>query len=391
MSIDLRAPQSRNIGNLDQGVDPHGADTPIGRRRFTSSQAAELLGSLAAAAALIWVIFSLEDLKAPFGMVVSTYLLFLVIYGVLTRRLHGVLYMKDRLATVTIWSVSIAALVPLVLVILFVIIKGAPVALAHFPHFFYADMSQLGPTGSVTDVGVGAAIVGTVEQVGIAIILTVPLGIFCATYLVESNSNYARLVGNVVDAMTGAPAIILGLFIYLLWVVPHHTNGKSGLAAALALAVMMLPIVTRTSEEVIVIVPGSLREAAAALGAPRWRILMRVVLPTARIGLATAVILGVARIAGETAPILFNAGGNNHYNWNPFQGQQDNLPLRIYELIFQPSANANRIAWGASFVLVLVVIIIFLIGRLIGSSSPGRRRLPISFLRQSARRADVDG
>ena len=204
------------------------------------------MGSLAAASALIWVIFSLEDLKAPFGMVVSIYLLFLVIYGVLTWRLHGVLYMKDRLATVTIWSVSIAALVPLVLVILFVIIKGAPVALAHFPHFFYADMSQLGPTGSVTDVGVGAAIVGTVEQVGIAIILTVPLGIFCATYLVESNSIYARLVGNVVDAMTGAPAIILGLFIYLLWVVPHHTNGKSGLAAALALAVMMLPIVTRT-------------------------------------------------------------------------------------------------------------------------------------------------
>ena len=145
MSIDLRAPQSGKIGNFEQGADPHGPDIPIARQRFTSSQAAELLGSLAAAAALIWVIFSLEDLKAPFGMVVSTYLLFLVIYGVLTRRLHGVLYMKDRLATVTIWSVSIAALVPLVLVILFVIIKGAPVALAHFPHFFYADMSQLGP------------------------------------------------------------------------------------------------------------------------------------------------------------------------------------------------------------------------------------------------------
>ena len=385
MTIDLGAPPTAHVGSSG----PHGPDSPVRRTRFTPSQLTELLGSLAAAAALIWVIFSLEDLKAPFGMVVSTFLLFLLIYGVLTRHLHGVLYMKDRLATVTIWSVSIAALIPLVLVILFVILKGAPVALADFPHFFYADMSQLGPTGSVTAVGVGPAIVGTVEQVGIAIILTVPLGILCATYLVESSSVYSRIVGNVVDAMTGAPAIILGLFVYLLWTAPHKTAGKSGLAAALALAVMMLPIVTRTSEEVIVIVPGSLREAAAALGAPRWRILMRVVLPTARIGLATAVILGVARIAGETAPILFNAGGNNKYNWNPFHGQQDDLPFRIYTLIFQPSENATRLAWGVSFVLVLVVVILFLIGRLIGSSSPGRRRLPISFIRRSAKTADV--
>jgi phosphate transport system permease protein len=323
-------------------------------------------------------------------MGVATFLLFLCIYGVLCWRLHGVLYMKDRLALVTIWTVSLAALVPLVSVILFVILKGAPVAFADFPHFFYADMSQLSPTGSVTQVGVGAAIVGTVEQVGIAMIFAVPLGILCATFLVESQSLYARVVGNVVDAMTGAPAIIFGLFVYLTWVAPHKTNGKSGFAAALALTVMMLPIVTRTAQEVITIVPGSLREAAAALGAPRWRILVRVVLPTARIGLATAVILGVARIAGETAPILFNAGGNNHYNWNPFKGQQDNLPLRVYELIFQPSASAIRLAWGASFVLVLLVLIIFWIGRIIGASGPGKRRLPISLNRRS-RSATDDG
>ena len=139
--------------------------------------------------------------------------------------------------------------------------------------------------------------------------------------------------------MTGSPAIIAGLFIYLLWVVPQKQNGQTGFAAALSLSVMMLPIVTRASQEVIAIVPGSLREAALALGSPQWRSVLRVMLPTARVGLITAMILGIARVAGETAPVLFTAGGNANYNWNPFSGKQDDLPLRVYELIFQPGAN----------------------------------------------------
>jgi phosphate transport system permease protein len=122
----------------------------------------------------------------------------------------------------------------------------------------------------------------------------------------------------------------------------------------------------------VAIVPGSLNEAALALGAPEWRVLLRVVLPTARAGLMTAVILGIARIAGETAPVLFNAGGLEAYNWNPFSGQQDNLPLRIYENIFQPGAVINQSAWGASLVLVLLVLILFVTARLLGRSSPGR-------------------
>ncbi len=131
----------------------------------------------------------------------------------------------------------------------------------------------------------------------------------------------------------------------------------------------------------IAIVPGSLREAALALGAPEWRVLVRVVLPTARAGLMTAVILGVARIAGETAPVLFNAGDFEKYNWNPFSGQQDDLPFRIYENIFQPGAVIHQSAWGTSFVLVCVVLILFLIARMLGRSARangdsclGRRR-----------------
>ena len=169
-------------------------------------------------------------------------------------------------------------------------------------------MSGLTATSPVTAVGAGAAIVGTIEQVGIATLFTVPLGILTATYLVNNRNTFAKVVSNVVDAMTGAPAIIAGLFVYLLWVVPQKDAGQTGFAAALSLSVMMLPIVTRASQEVIAIVPGSLREAALALGSPQWRSVLRVMLPTARVGLITAMILGIARVAGETAPVLFTAG-----------------------------------------------------------------------------------
>jgi phosphate transport system permease protein len=220
-------------------------------------------------------------------------------------------------------------------------------------------------------VGAGAAIVGTIEQVGLATLFTVPLGILTATYLVHNPNPFSRIVSSVVDAMTGSPAIIAGLFIYLIWVVPQKEAGQTGFAAALSLSVMMLPIVTRASQEVIAIVPGSLNEAALALGSSRWRSVVRVMLPTARVGLITAMILGIARVAGETAPVVFTAGGNSNYNWDPFSGKQDDLPLRIYELIFQPGVNTTRAAWGVAFVLVLVILSLFVLARLIGSKKPG--------------------
>jgi phosphate transport system permease protein len=352
------------------------SDRPNRRRRVAPASVWEVGGSALAALAFVWVIFTVTGTSAAFGLVVSWFLTFITVYAILCWRLHGVLAMKDKLATVAMWSGALIALIPLVAVISYVVFRGAPVALARFPHFFVADMSDVGANSPVTSVGAGAAIVGTVEQIGLAAIMTVPLGILTATYLVDSGGPFARFVSSVVDAMTGAPAIIFGLFVYLLWVVPHHENGKSGFAAALALAAMMLPVVTRTAQEVIAVVPGALREAALALGAPRWRVILRVVLPTARAGLATAIILGVARVAGETAPVLFVAGGNFAYNWNPFHGYQDSLPLRIYELIFQGSGNITRDAWGVSFVLVLVVLGLFLVARVVGSSGPGRRTVP---------------
>lgn len=361
-------PQTMLIGD--------GNDRPNRRKRFTIEQLVEVAGSALASLATIWLTFTVTGVSAPFGLVIASTLLFFAIYGVVCWRAHGIIVMKDRLASVAVWIGALLAMIPLGAVIGYVIVKGFSVAMGDFPHFFVADMSQLTGSSPPSAVGAGAAIVGTVEQVGIAAVLTVPLGILTATYLADSRSWFSRTVSYVVDAMTGAPAIIAGLFIYIFWVTPRHHNGKSGLAAGLALGVMMLPVVTRAAQEVVAIVPGSLREAALALGAPQWRVLVRVVLPTARAGLMTAVILGIARIAGETAPVLFNAGGNKSYNWNPFVGQQDNLPFRIFELILQPSKTATQIAWGVSFVLVLLVLILFVIARVVGGSRPGRHLIP---------------
>ncbi len=336
----------------------------------------EIGGSFVAAAIVLFLIFLLAGLRVSsdlLGYGVCTVAGFFLAYGVWCRRRYGLLAMKDRLATVAIWLGALVAFVPLVAVILYVIFQGGSVVVADFPHFFTADFSGYTGNAPVTAVGAGAAIVGTLEEVLLAAIMTVPLGVATATYLVNHRNRFATLVGGFVDAMTGSPAIIPGLFIYTLWVEPQHVAGKTGFAASMGLGIMMLPIVTRASQEVIAIVPGSLTEASLALGAPRWRSVLRVTLPTARIGLATAIILGIARVAGETAPILFLAGGNSRYNFNPFSGPQDNLPLRIYEQIYQFGKNPTREAWGVSFVLVLVVILLFLLARFVGSRGPEKK------------------
>ena len=307
----------------------------------------DLFGSASPSLASVWLLFSLAGVTFGFGFVFCWALLSYAIYGILVWRRDGVLLMKDRLATVAIWTGALVALVALLGRDALRGGEGLPVVVAHFPRFLVNDMTG-GKSGD--DYGVGAAIVGTLEQVGIATMISVPIAFLTATYLVESDSVLARLVRNVVDAMTGTPSIIAGLFIYMFWVAPHGMNGKSGFVAAITLSIMMLPVTCRAALEVIRLVPGSLREAAHALGAPQWRVALRVVLPTARAGLITAAILGVARTAGETARGFVHRRRRAHYNWNPFHGQQDDLPLRIYEQVFQPSAKAISVGWGAAFV-----------------------------------------
>ena len=357
---------------LTDGVpaSPAQVDRPNRKRSVSRDGVLDLIGSATAGLASVWLIFSLAGVSFGFGFFFCWAVLSYTIYGLLVWRRHGVLLMKDRLATVSIWTGALIALVVLLAVVFYVVVKGGPIVFAHFPRFLVNDTTG-GKSGDAY--GVGQSIVGTLEQVGIATLISVPIAFLTATYMVESRSLLARLVRNVVDAMTGTPSIIAGLFVYIIWVIPHKTNGQNGFVAALTLSIMMIPVTCRAAVEVIRVVPGSLREAAHALGAPQWRVAVRVVLPTARAGLITAAILGIARTAGETAEVLFTAGGNAHYNWNPFHGLQDDLPLRIYEQVFQPSAKAVTVGWGAAFVLMALVLALFTLARVLGRSRSGRR------------------
>jgi phosphate transport system permease protein len=229
--------------------------------------------------------------------------------------------------------------------------------------------------------GVLHAIVGSLEQLGMATLIAVPLGVTAALFLSEIGGGFARLVRTIVEAMTALPDLIAGLFIYASLILTVGL-GKSGFCASVAIAVTMMPIVARASEVVLRLVPGTLKEASYALGTSQWRTVWNVVLPTARSGLATAVVLAMARGIGETAPVLLVAGYTKELNVNLFSGPQTSLPLFIYNAVHvlgTPAYVAR--GFGAGFVLVVVVLALFTIARRIGGSAPGeltkrqRRRL----------------
>ena len=329
--------------------------------------------SALAAAAGVWVLFHLAGWDAPFGYVVCWFAAFLTTYGVITYSQHGLLVTKDRLATAAITAGTAAALLPLFLIVYFVLRQGLPVVARGFPRFLTQDLAKFGPQDPTTRAGVFHAIVGSLEQVGIATMITVPIGVLAATYLNEVGGRFAALIRTIAGAMTGLPTIIAGLVVYAALILPRHSaSGFNGFAASIALSIVMLPTVVRASEEVLRIVHDSLREAALALGAPEWRMVCLVVLPTARAGLVTAAVLGVARAVGETAPVLITAYGSKHLNVNPFSGAQANLPITIYELQRLPTAQNVAVAWGAAFVLVFLVLILFTLARIAGAQQPGK-------------------
>ena len=262
-------------------------------------------------------------------------------------------------------AATMLALVPLVLVIYYLFHKGLS---AWSKDFFTTDPNGnfLGYPG-----GIRSAILGTIEIVALATLISVPIGIGVALYLTEygKDSKFANVVRYFVDVMTGVPSIVFGLFIYIVLVVAHV--GGSGFAAwkgALALALLMLPIVIRSCEVVLLLVPASLREAALALGAPRWRIVWKVVLPTARTGLVTGSLLAVARGMGETAPLLFTVSAASVLTGN-LNSEMNTLPVQIFNDITNPRSVVVARAWGAALTLVALVLILNLIARAISRRS----------------------
>lgn len=271
------------------------------------------------------------------------------------------------MARAVFWSVGLLLVVPMLAIAAYTVAKGVA---ALTPNFFLEDQSRVGPLSPSSVGGASQAIVGTLEQVGLATLISVPLGILVAVFLNEVGGPVARPVRMIVDAMSAIPSIVAGLFIFAAFILA--LGGQlSGFAAALALSVLMLPTVTRTTEVVLRLVPGGLREAGLALGATEWSTTRHVVLPTARSGIVTAVILGVARVIGETAPLLLTTLGATAMNANPFSGKQSALPLYVYRLFQLPQEVAIQRAWTGALVLLLLVLVLFVTARIIGGRGPG--------------------
>jgi len=269
---------------------------------------------------------------------------------------------------------TLALAIPLVLMLLFLVQKGWGLLSVHL---FFKDLKGVGPLSKPGSGGLSMAIVGTLEQVGLAIVWGVPAGIITAIFLNEVKGRFTSTVRTVVTAMAGLPSIMAGVFIYSIWIVIFR-EGFSGLAGSFAIAIMLLPSITRTTEEVLKVVSGGLREAALALGAPEWRTVWSVVLPTARTGIITAVVLGVARAVGETAPLLFTIFGNNFVNANPFHGPQSSLTLFLFQNIKSSNRAQVSLAYTAALVLVMIVLVLFTITRILGRTKRSRNRLSAS-------------
>lgn len=261
---------------------------------------------------------------------------------------------------------ALIALVPLVFVLFYVIKEGLG---AWSLDFFTTDPTGdfLGDPG-----GIKSAMIGTILLVVMASLLAIPVGIGVALYLVEyGNGRFAAAVRYFVDVMSGVPSIVFGLFIYItlvLWDVPLAGSGFAGWKGSMALALLMLPVVTRAAEVVLLLVPDSLREAALALGAPRWRVVLKVVIPAALPGLITGSLLAVARGAGETAPLLFTAQFINGTTFN-INERLNSLPAQIFNDIGQPNDELVQRAWGAALALVVLILITTLIARLVARRS----------------------
>jgi phosphate transport system permease protein len=272
----------------------------------------------------------------------------------------------DKVMRGTLFAATIIALIPLVLIIYYLLHKGLSAWTTS--GFFTTD-----PTGSFfgNPGGIRSAILGSLEIIALATIISIPIGIGVALYLTEYGKDgwFANVVRYFVDVMTGVPSIMFGLFIYIVLVTSRF--GGTGFAAwkgAVAISLLMLPIVIRSAEVVLLLVPSSLREAALALGAPRWRVVFQVVLPTSASGLLTGSLLAIARGMGETAPLLFTV--STAFGLTFSLGQQMNtMPFLIYTDITSPRTAIQNIAWGTALTLVVIVLLFNLIARLIASRS----------------------
>jgi phosphate transport system permease protein len=368
---------------------PPPAESRVVLRRVTPEGAATLVGAAVGALGLVWVLYErVLQFSGVLGFWLCWYVVFLALYAAIAALQWDTREVAHRVTTVAFVTGGVLTLVLVLGQVLYTLLRGFP-AVRHLS-FFDQSAAFAGPDTALTTGGVLHAMIGTAEQIGLATLFSVPLGVAGALFLAEVGGLLARPVRIIVEAMTALPDVIAGLFIYALFILTLGLQ-KSGLAASLALTVTMLPIITRASEVVLRLVPGTLREAAYALGSSQRRVVWNVVLPTARSGLTTAVVLGMARGIGETAPVLIVSGVTKEINANPLQGPQVSLPLYIWNYAHIEAVTNNYVArgFGAGFVLVLVVLMLFAVARWLGGKAPGElsRRQRRRLARERARAA----
>lgn len=336
-------------------------DLPRVLQRRTLDDHLSLLGSALGSLGLVWLVYEqLLALSGKLGFALLWFVAFLLLYALVTRQSNPWPVVKDRLSGAVVAGGAAVVLLALGWTVWFVVGQGRH-ALAH-ASFFTQDMAGVRPTSPLGQGGVLHAMVGTALEVLIAVAISLPLGIGTAVYMTEVGGRATKAVRTVVEAMTALPDILAGLFVYAVLIISLGWE-RDGLAVAVALSVTMVPIVARSSEVALRVVPGGLREASLALGASQWQTVRRVVLPTARAGLVTSLILGVARVSGETAPLLIVSGASTFFNADPTHQPMNSLPLYIFSAIRSGQNAFIARGYGAAVLLLALVITLFTTAR----------------------------
>jgi phosphate transport system permease protein len=345
---------------------PEPPDVPRAVTVLTVDDRLSLYGSMLGSLGLVWLLYTqILPFSGKIGFFICWYLVYLAMFATVTAMAHPRPIVIDRL-----WSAIItggAALVGIALLstVLYTFVRGW--AAVHHWAFLTHSQAGVSPTAPLNQGGISHAIVGSLIELGIATVVSLPLGIGTAVFMVEVGGKFARIVRTVVEAMTALPDILAGLFIYTTLIVGLGFQ-RSGFCAAMALSVMMLPIIARSADVALRVVPGGLREAGLALGASQWQTVWRVVLPTSRSGLGTAVILGMARAIGETAPVLITSGASTFFNKDPFNNPMNSLPLYILTAVRSGEPRFIERGFGAGIVLLILVLLLFGTARFLSRS-----------------------
>lgn len=321
-----------------------------------------LLGASVAVFLPVFLVLGSADGFNPAGWLLTSGLVYLVLIYVISAIVEGRRKAVDRLVTGIVSAAFLVAMVPLVSLAWTVVQNGV----ARFdPTFFSSSMRNVVGEGG----GIVHAIWGTVLVTLAAAIISIPIGLMTAIYLVEyGRGRIARTITFLVDVMTGIPSIVTGLFAYALFALFFGPGIRMGFMGSVALAVLMIPVVVRSSEEMLRLVPNELREAAYALGVPKWLTIVKVVIPTAIAGITTGVMLSISRVIGETAPLLITAGFTDSLNYNLFDGRMQTLPVFVYTQYANQGIPAEAYwdrAWAAAFTLIIIVMLLNLVARLI--------------------------